>query len=236
MEQTLGNKTSTTNKLDDYQLLTCSCEGTMVIDIRKIAKGLGILDAPVVHDNLCRAQLASFEKSAGGKKTLLTCTQEAPMFDEIAAGLEDAQLKFVNIRENAGWSKTNKNVPAKMTALIAEGNYEASPARLLSVRSEGNCLVYGGGQQAMDISTKLAGRLNITLVFSHFEDVFVPASTEFLIYSGKSNHQHPFLQRSRLVSVIMKPLLGALADNLPTSLMTDPSKVLATTIMMMKDL
>ena len=40
---------------------------------------------------------------------IVACTQEAPLFDEVAAGIEGSgAITFVNIRETAGWSKDRK--------------------------------------------------------------------------------------------------------------------------------
>ena len=55
---------------------------------------------------------------AGGPITV-ACTQEAPVFSEIADEGGNAALTFVNIRENAGWSRDAAKAGPKIAALLA---------------------------------------------------------------------------------------------------------------------
>jgi len=88
-------------------------------------------DAVVVEGRqLCRAELERFRKvAASGESTIVACTQEAPLFNEVADEIEGSgTLGFVNIRETAGWSKDAKASGPKMAALIAAA---AEPTRTL---------------------------------------------------------------------------------------------------------
>lgn len=166
------------------QLLVCNCENSMKIDEKSLKANLGLEQLPKVYSNLCRSQLGDFENqiaSNQGKKLLVACTQEAPLFQELG---NDCNVSFVNIREQAGWSKTGAKPSAKMAALIAEAEFEAKPTGLVPVTSNGACIIYGAGQQALDVAQKLSRNLTVSLVLSNSDDVVPPATTEFPVHSG----------------------------------------------------
>lgn len=158
----------------------------MEIDAEAIGAALG-REIPHVHTNLCRAEIAKYEQAlAGDEPLLVACTQEAPLFAEIAeeAGRE-GQAVFVNIREQAGWSAKGTNPAPKMAALLAEADYRTEPVRLKSIISDGLCLVYGSGQQALDVASLLASRLSVTLVLKDDADIVLPASFDVPVYHGR---------------------------------------------------
>ena len=104
------------------ELLVCDCEGTMKIDADGIASGLGCAGSATAFTQLCRRALGAFKDRLGADQPMIVaCTQEAPLFSEIAAEAEQrtAPLSFVNIRESAGWSTDTASKTAKMAALIA---------------------------------------------------------------------------------------------------------------------
>src|SRR5262245_31385731 len=100
-------------------ILICSCEDTMPLDgeavsgVRRCAELMG-------GRQLCRAELARFRKAlTGGGAVTVACTQEAPLFSEIAGEIEgSAEPTFVNIRETAGWSKDAAEAGPKIAALV----------------------------------------------------------------------------------------------------------------------
>jgi heterodisulfide reductase subunit A-like polyferredoxin len=57
----------------------------------------------------------------------VACTQEAPLFAEVAeeAGFEGT-LRFANIRETAGWSEDGARAAPKMAALLAMAEVAAA--------------------------------------------------------------------------------------------------------------
>src|SRR5215210_6409849 len=85
-------------------VFACSCEDTMRLDEAAL-KGCG--GELRTASQLCRAQLDLFRKAlAIGAPITVGCTQEAPLFSEVAAETgATASLLFANIRENGGWSK-----------------------------------------------------------------------------------------------------------------------------------
>ena len=166
------------------QLLVCNCESSMKIDEKSLQDNLGLEQPPKVHSNLCRSQLADFEREIAeneGKSLLVACTQEAPLFQELSG---DCDVSFVNIRETAGWGKSGGKASAKMAALIMEAAFEPTPTGLLPIVSNGACIVYGTGQQALDAASKLSRNLTVSLILTNADDVIAPATTEFPIYSG----------------------------------------------------
>lgn len=167
------------------RVLICNCEKTMTLDGKAIGRALDLGDLPV-HTNLCRRDLGVFEREAeGGGELIVACTQEAPLFSEIIEEGDFAvNTRFINIRERAGWFEGPKGANAKITALIAEATVSATPPRLRSIRSDGLCLVYGKGQEALEAAKLLSPRLSVTLVLSDSDDVILPQVLDFAIYRG----------------------------------------------------
>lgn len=165
--------------------LICNCEKSMPLDTKALSKALG---EPVetLHTHLCRTELAAFEKSLeSAEPVLVACTQEAPLFQEVAEemGAGD-RVQFVNIRENAGWSEDGDKASAKIAALLKTADFQVRPARLKSIQSDGMCLVYGSGQQALDIARLASNRLSVTLLLSDDAEVVLPPMLDFPIYRG----------------------------------------------------
>ena len=180
-------KTPKSEKAFNCQLLACSCQGTISISPKKLAANLGLDEDLKSYSNLCRSQLVEFEKSIAannGEKVIVTCTQEAPLFNELAHDHGEVELAFVNIRETAGWSTKASKSDAKIAALIAGAAFDPTPTGLLPVTSDGTCIVYGSGQQAFDVAEKLSARLNVSLILSNASDVFISAATLFPICCG----------------------------------------------------
>src|SRR5689334_19938990 len=101
------------------QILICSCEDTMPLDVDAVRRGCRGSVSTVHH--LCRAEIEKFRAAAGeGTPLIVGCTQEAPLFSVIAAEQKQpSSLTFVNVRETAGWSSEAKAAGPKMAALIA---------------------------------------------------------------------------------------------------------------------
>ena len=83
------------------KVLICSCEETMPLDAGAIKRGCRGASLLTAHQ-LCRAELDTFRMAAAGDEPLTVgCTQEAPLFSEVAEA-SGADIKYVNIRETAG--------------------------------------------------------------------------------------------------------------------------------------
>ena len=174
------------------RLLVCNCQRTMDIDGGKLAAALGHDKAITVHSELCRGQMAAYESAvtaaaAARAPLVVACTQEAQLFGEAADRLSGDGLapSFVNIRERAGWSADKAAGLPKMAALLAEAGHASKPAGLITLKSEGACLVLGAGQVALDAAMELSSRLDVTLLLSRAADVLPPAKGSLPIALGR---------------------------------------------------
>jgi ferredoxin len=164
-------------------IFICSCEDTMPLDaetVRRGCRGANLLTAR----QLCRAELERFRTAAAaGEPLVVGCTQEAPLFSETAEA-EGLDVKYVNIRETAGWSKDAKAAGPKMAALIAAAREAAPEIPFVSFTSEGVILVYGRDEQAIEAANLLKDHLDVTVLIKPPADVPPPRVTDFPVVRG----------------------------------------------------
>lgn len=167
------------------QVLVCNCEDTMALDGKALAKAGGA-PAGEVHSQLCRAQIERFKAAvAAGGPVLVGCTQEAPLFDEIRAEVAPGtEVAYTNIRECAGWAEQGADATPKIAALLAEATLEIPPTPAVSLASQGQCLVYGRDQEALEAARQLASRLSVTLLLTDPVDVIPPRVVDLPIFRG----------------------------------------------------
>jgi ferredoxin len=164
-------------------LLVCSCEDTMPLDDAAIARGCKGANVKTAR-HLCRAEVDRFQAElTGGQPITVGCTQEAPLFREIA-GEADADINYVNIRETAGWSKDATAAGPKMAALIAAAAEPLPDFPLVSLQSEGIALIYGRDERAIEAAQLLKGQLDVTVMISKPGDLSPPRLTEFPVVKG----------------------------------------------------
>jgi ferredoxin len=181
----MGGDEGTGMKLGGRSCLVCNCEGTMALDAGGLAHALGSAAAPVVHHQLCRAQLDAVRgAAASGEPLLIGCTQEAPVFAETLEELGVAVATFVNIRERAGWSVEGPQAGPKIAALLAEAAMDLAPAPALTLTSAGRCLVVGVDDRALEAAQALAPRLAVTLLLLADAEILPPRTMEFPIFRG----------------------------------------------------
>ncbi|HFD16307.1 MAG TPA: 4Fe-4S dicluster domain-containing protein [Rhodospirillales bacterium] len=174
-------------KLAGKQCLVCSCQDTMPIDADRLAKALGAAGEATNFTHLCRTQVESFKRALGRHPELIVaCEQEAPLFRELAEeqGYEGT-LRFVDIRDRAGWSQEAEAALPKMAALLAEAAVELPPAPAVTLRSEGRVLVYGHDEGALEAARRLATTLAPTLLLSGREAVVPPPVFDLPIFRGR---------------------------------------------------
>ena len=171
------------------RVLVCDCESTMPLEegvLTRACQAVGAAGKAELNTQLCRAQLGTFQRAIlGDQPVVVACTQEAPLFREIAA--EDnpaAELWFVNIREAAGWSDEAKAATPKIAALLAAAAVETEPAPLVALSSQGVCLVYGRDEQAIEAGRQLAGRLDVTVLLSRPGEVVPPQVMDVPVFKG----------------------------------------------------
>ena len=204
----------------DYDVLVCNCEQTMALDGKALAKALtktkNGFAAPDIHNNLCRTQLNAYTDALkSGEPLLIACTQEAPLFREVAQDSSaKSDLRFVNIREYAGWSQSKGNINAKIAALLAEATLDSHPTGFKTIKSDGTCLVYGAGQEALDAAEQLASRLNVTLLLTNAEAVIPPATVNVPIYRGKITKTSGYLGSFEITVDEYAPVMASSKDGL----------------------
>jgi ferredoxin len=138
----------------------------------------------VAGRQLCRAELDRVRRALGDEGPItIACTQEAPLFSEIAEDLGRHDVAFANIRETAGWSKDEGTGP-KMAALIAAAAEPMLETPLVSLTSEGVVLIYGHGEAAIEAAMLLESRLNVTVLLTRPGEIAPPRITRFPVVKG----------------------------------------------------
>ena len=147
-------------------LMICTCEKTMPLDAQAI--GRACTGRITQANQLCGHELDRFRTAlADDVAVTVACTQEAPLFKEVALDLAPSSaLTFVNIRETGGWSKDSAAAGPKAAALIAAAAEEMPPIALVTLESEGVALVYGRDEVAIEVGQRLADRLDITVLLT----------------------------------------------------------------------
>jgi ferredoxin len=163
-------------------ILICSCDDTMPLDaetVRRVCRGGEVGTA----HQLCRRELEKFRKAvAAGEPLTVACTQEAALFLETAD--DDSDLRFVNIRENAGWSRDAAAAGPKIAALLAAASEPIPEAVFLTLESEGRILIYGRDEDAIETAALLKDTLDVTVLLKPGAEVAPPRVTEFPIAQG----------------------------------------------------
>jgi len=173
--------------LDDKTLKLCNCNETMALDARGLAAALKLKQPVEIHTELCRKQVASFHGALKDEACVIACTQEAPLFSELAdqAG-STSEIKFVNIREHAGWSKEGAKATPKIAALLALADLpEVEPVAGVSYKSGGELLIVGPAEAAIFWAEKLAEQLDVNVLLTPGRGGELPAERRYPVWSGK---------------------------------------------------
>ena len=136
--------------------------------------------------HLCRAEVERFRRAAAsGAPLTVACTQEAPLFREIAEEIKTAgPIAYVNIRETAGWSADAKAAGPKMAALLAAAAEPTPDYALVGLKSDGVILIYGRDAQAVETAKLLKDHLDVTVLLQGKSDVAPPRATDFPVVKG----------------------------------------------------
>jgi ferredoxin len=168
---------------DQRIILMCSCDDTMPLDAQASQRGCRGASIVTGHQ-FCRAELERFRRvAASGAPVTMGCTQEAPLFRDIAAE-GGGEVTFVNLRENAGWSTDAASAGPKMAALAAAAAEPMPEVPFVSLKSEGVILVYGRDERAFEAANLLRDHLDITVLITRPDHVTSPRSTDFPIVKG----------------------------------------------------
>lgn len=166
-------------------VLICSCEDTMPLDASALQRGCR--DAQLLEGrHLCRAEIERFRAAASsGAPLTIACTQEAPLFTEVADEIEGSgPLTFVNIREHAGWSKDAAAAGPKMAALIAAAAEPQPDFSYVTFDSEGVTLLYGKDERVLEAADLLKEHLDLTVLLASGADVPPRRVTEYPVVRG----------------------------------------------------
>ena len=165
-------------------VLVCSCEDTMpqaADAVRRACSSARVSDGR----QFCRAELDRFRAAAQGAEPLLVaCTQEAPLFTEVAEQLGVAVPAFVNIRETAGWSNESRNALPKMAALVAAAAEPLPDTPTVTLTSDGVALLYGKDERVLEAAELLKEHLDITVMVTPAADIAPPRVTGFPVVRG----------------------------------------------------
>ena len=145
--------------------LICDCNQTLPLDAKALAQNLS--DPLTRHTALCRREAGAFVQAAqGSEPVVVACTQEQRLFGELAEQTEakTSVIRFVNLRETAGWSQQGPQATPKMAALLAAAHLpEPQPVPTVTFQSAGRLLIIGPIDQAEAAAALLADTLDITV-------------------------------------------------------------------------
>ncbi|MGE5088952.1 MAG: 4Fe-4S binding protein [Candidatus Levyibacteriota bacterium] len=170
----------------DKTLFVCTCNATMPLDGDALAQGLGIASLHL-HRALCQREIDRFATGAVGE-VVVACTQESRLLGQVAEEGGKAQsIRFVNIRESAGWSSEARAATPKIVALLEAAALPApDPVPSVAYRSEGQLLIVGPGDAALHWADALAGQLAVTVLMTgRTAPVALRGERRYPVHSGR---------------------------------------------------
>ncbi|HLS59438.1 MAG TPA: 4Fe-4S dicluster domain-containing protein [Paracoccaceae bacterium] len=179
-------------------IFLCSCERTMAPDEAAVARACtGRIETAT---QLCGRQLARFREAlAEGGSITVGCTQEQPLFEEVAEETgHTGHRAYANIRETAGWTQEARASGPKTAALLAAAAEPVPPIRLVSATSEGVVLILGRDETATEAGSRLAEHLDVTVLVEPGTEILPPRRREFPILQGRVRKAEGHLGAFRL--------------------------------------
>jgi ferredoxin len=171
----------------DKTVLVCDCNGTMPLDGAALARALGVASPLHVHSAMCQRELAQFSESARGD-VVVACTQEQRLLGEVAEeGGRAEPIRFVNIRETAGWSAEARAATPKIAALLAMASLpDPEPVPRVGYVSKGQLLVTGPMDAALYWADALHERMPVTvLATGRAAGAALAAERAYPVFSGR---------------------------------------------------
>ena len=140
-----------------------------------------------IHTELCRKEIGAFNEALGTPEVLVACTQEAPLFAELAqAAGAKGELGFLNIRENAGWSAEGGAATPKIAALIALASLgDPEPVPTVDFSSGGSLLIVGPMQAAIGWAERLAADFEVNVLATSGRGGELPVLRGYQVWSGR---------------------------------------------------
>jgi ferredoxin len=164
--------------------LVCTCNGS-VPAAAFAASGISGAAAPVKA--LCRGDVGAFRAAIRQNGPVVVgCTQEAAFFDELADRLDSpAELRYVNLREYAGWSREGAAAGPKIAALLAIASAPAAtPVAGVDLTSGGSLAIIGPAAAACDWARRLGDKLEVSVFAT--DAAGIPARRDFPLRAGRA--------------------------------------------------
>ncbi len=173
--------------MESKTLKLCSCNGTIALDAKQLAAALKTKQPLTVHRELCRKEAGAFQSSLADPDLIVACTQEAPLFSELASAVQSqARISFLNIRESAGWSAEGRQAGPKIAALLAAAALpEPQPVPQVDYKSDGQLLIIGPSDAALDWAARLAPTLQVSVLMTGKGQGEQPGERSYPVWSGK---------------------------------------------------
>jgi ferredoxin len=174
------------------KLMTCTCNGTVAIDPDALQRSLGqagVGARSALHGSqLCRRELPRVADAIEGTDdVIVTCTQEAKLFSEVAKTRRViAPIRFVNVREQAGWGREGPKAGPKIAALVAMATgADMDPVPAVGYRSAGRVLLVGGAD-ALLWADRLAPTMPATVMLVGITRAKLPGERTYPVVTGGS--------------------------------------------------
>lgn len=167
-------------------VFVCSCEKTFNPDTARLAAAFGEGADVIGCTQLCGAERDKLMKAAATASTLtIACRQEENGFRDVLEELSFSGIsQFVDIRDSAGWSSESGDAQPKMTALLTMGRMAPPALPFVTLESDGVALVYGSDETAIEVGTRLADSLDITVMLHEPRDIAPASKRAFPIARG----------------------------------------------------
>ncbi len=174
--------------LEDKTVKLCNCNRTMPLDAKALGAALKSRTPIAIHTELCRKEIGAFNEALNDPELLVACTQEAPLFTEIAqAAGAKGDIRFLNIRETAGWSAESSAAMPKIAALVALAALgDPEPVPTVEYKSAGSLLIIGPAEAALGWAERLAASLEVGVLATSARGAELPSERAYPVWSGKA--------------------------------------------------
>ncbi|MEO6352013.1 MAG: 4Fe-4S binding protein [Oxalobacteraceae bacterium] len=172
------------------QFKVCNCNHSMPLDAAagaQLGTALGVGALPVASQ-LCRREIVAYLGALDGvDDVVVACTQERALFAELAHQKNTvAPIRFVNIRETAGWSAESKSALPKMAALLAAAALpDPEPVPIVNYDSAGHTLIIGAADQVLPWAHRLSDQVDVSVLLTSGSQDQMLGERSFPSFSGK---------------------------------------------------
>ena len=151
--------------LADKNVFLCTCNGTMPLDADAIARATGASHA-AVHTAMCQRELGALQGRRGRRHDRrLHAGAAAAGRNRGRSRPASRSIRFVNIRETAGWSAEASQATPKIAALLAAAALpDPEPVPSVAYKSEGQLLIVGPLDAALRWAEALRAALSVTVL------------------------------------------------------------------------